>query len=1183
MRKAIIAVLVVLLLGAGHVYAQRLTGALTVQVLDPDGKVVSDVKATVLSKEHGNTIDTVSNTEGQVVVSDLPPGVYELTLKHEGFRTINANFTIRVGATTSLELKLELGAVATSVTVEVSAITVDTDRSTVQGTIVGQQIDQLPLNGRNFLDLAQLAPGVQIVDGGSFDPTKNQFAGVSVGGRSGRSTRIQVDGVDITDETVGTTVMNLTNESIQEFSIAQSSLDVSTDLTSTGAINIISRSGTNDLHGSGFGFFRRSEFAASNASLSNTDNPPKPVFSRDDYGGRLGGPFIKDKLFWEVEYERQKQAGQITADEPAFPAFNGSYGVPENEHMGGGKLDYNITNGQHFFYKYNHDDNFGVTGFGGLNFAAFANKNSANAHVVGWDYNKGTWTHGLRFSFLKFVNGIVDANAAAGTPQPPAAVGINITGLGGFVYGPSVNAPQATYQQNRQIKYDASWTHGKHTIQFGASFNKIDEAGFASFFGLGPRLRANYHAGVAAIPFNSNGATDPLNYKFNSAYFGNGLGYGSEKPVLGLPYGGFINNRLGVYAHDTWRASRTFTVNGGLRYDLDTGLTNHDLLRVPGIGAFDPELGGYPRNDNLRLGPQAGFSWNIKGDGKTIIRGGGGIYYETNIFNNILFDRTVNLPPGLGNATPLVGVGGSTYLISPIDGSSLFNPATDCTAVQPGTSTPNSCIGASMGAAIPFIVAAQKAYIAASAQQAANWPPPGAGPQFNLDKGVVSGDIIDPHYKSPYGAQINIGMQRQIKPGLVLSLDYIMNRGVHFNMTVERNRIGAANTLNLTLAQNAIVGALGDCGATTIAAAIVNCPNHMTPGDATPVPITIDDFANYGLSGAGPGYDGYDAFGGNNINFRQMYVMEHVGVSRYQALQAQLTGKLGSWGPFKNAATNVSYALSRFNSCATDQDFLSASINNDIPTQYYGPAGADHLHQLGVSLITELPFHFQFSMTNYFRTNSPSDVALAANGTYADIFTSDLNGDGTTGDPLPGTTRGSFDRSFGVAGLTKLINNFNSNYTGTLTPAGQALVDSGLFTADQLKAIGAVVTGYQTATDAQDTTYILKDPATGFAIPSGVPLPKAGQKENPLFYTTDIRLVWNLKIKERLTIQPSVDCFNIFNKTNIEGPLGGTLSGPTSQGTIEGTSAYFTRVGAGSGSFSSGTPRAFQFGIRVSF
>jgi hypothetical protein len=1182
MRKAMLSILVVLLLTAGYSFGQRLTGGLSVQVSDPEGKAVSDVRASVLSKERGNKVDVVSNSDGQVVVSDLAPGDYQITLQHDGFRTINANFTIRVGVSTSLDFKLELGSLSSSVIVEVGAITVDTDKSTVQGTIQSSQIDALPLNGRNFLDLAQLAPGVQVVDGGTFDPTKNQFAGVSVGGRSGRSTRIQVDGVDITDETVGTTVMNISNESIEEFGISQSSLDVSTDLTSTGAVNIISKSGSNALHGSGFGFWRRSEFAANNGPLDELD-PPKPPFSRDDYGGRLGGPLLKDKLFWFMSYERQTQQGAVTASVPGdvFSGFSGSFGAPEDEHLASGRLDYNFTNNHHFFYKYTHDDNFGVTGFGGVGFSAFANKNSANAHVIGWDYTKGSWTNGIRFSFVKFVNGIVDANSVAATPQPPEPVQINITGLGGFVYGPNANAPQATYQQNRQLKYDASWTHGKHTIQFGASYNRIDEAGFASFFGLGPRLTAAFRSGVADVPFSANGASDPLNYQFNGAFIGNGLGFGSETPVLGLPHGGFINNRFGVYLHDTWRATHSLTLNGGLRYDLDTGLTNHDLARAPGIGAFDPELGGNPRNDNFRLGPQVGFSWNVRGDGKTVIRGGGGIYYETNIFNNILFDRTVNLPPGLGNATPFVGVGGSSFLISPIDGSSLFNPSTDCIGAQPGTKTPNSCIGAALGNAIPFVVAAENAYIAASAQLAANWPVPGTPPQFNIDKGVVSGDILDPHYKSPYGAQMNIGVQRQIKPGLVLSLDYIMNRGVHFNMAVDRNRTGAASTLNTGLAVSAINRTWCDF----FGPAPTNPPTPCAFPASTSTQInqviaaggTIDDFANEGVSGACPGFDGC-AFGGKNINFRQMNVLEPVGVSRYQALQAQLTGKLGTLGPFRNVTTNVSYALSRFNSSAVDQDFLSGSINNDEPTQYYGPAGEDRLHQLGVSLIMDLPAHFRLATTSYFRSNGPSNVVLSANGTFADVFTSDLNGDGTVGDPLPGTNRGAFDRSFGVAGLNKLINQFNSNFTGTLTPAGQALVDAGLFTSDQLKALGAVVTGYQTD---QITGAIIRDPITGFAIPAGLANVPSNEKDNPLFYTTDVRLSWAWKIRERLSIEPSVDCFNIFNKTNAAGPLDGTLSG--APGSISNTTAYFTRVGAGSGSFSSGQPRAFQFGIRVSF
>jgi hypothetical protein len=1140
MRNKMLGVLLLLLVTAGASFGQRLTGGISLQVTDPQGHSVPSAKVTVLSKEHGTTLEIIGTEEGQVAVSDLAPGEYEVAIQHEGFRKTTVTLTVRVGVNTSLDIHLEVGAVSSTIVVEASTVTVDTEKSTVQGVIGAGQIDQLPLNGRNFLDLAQLAPGVQVVDGGSFDPTKNQFAGVSVGGRSGRSTRIQVDGVDITDETVGTTVMNLSNESIEEFGIAQSSLDVSTDLTSTGAINIISRGGTNGLHGSGFGFWRRSDFAANNGPLDLL-NPAKPVFARDDYGGRLGGPLVKNKLFWFLSYERQKQAGAVTANEPAFPAFSGSFSVPEDEHMANGKLDYNLTNSQHLFYKYTHDDNFGVTGFGGLGFSAFANKNSTNAHAVGWDYTKGYWTNAVRFSFLKFVNGIVDGNAAAGTPVAPVAdVAVNITGLGGFIYGPNANAPQATYQQNKQIKYDASWTHGKHTIQFGVGYNRIDEAGFASFFGLGARARASYSGGVAAIPFNTNGATDPLNYKFRSAFLGNGLGYGSETPVLGLPAGGFINNRFAVYAHDTWRVSSRLTLNGGLRYNLDTGLTNHDLARAPLINAFDPELGGYPRNDNLRLGPQAGFAWNVNGDGKTIIRGGGGIYYETNIFNNILFDRTVNLPPGLGNTYLLIGSGGQPFLPNPADGSVLFDFNTMCTGAQPGAAHPNSCIGASMGAALPFVSQAEKLFIAASKTLSQGYPQPGVPPQFNIDHGVIGGAIIDPHYKSPYGAQINLGVQRQIRSGLVLSVDYMLNRGVHFNMIVDRNRTGAANTLNLGLANASISNTLAAFECATIDCVI------QAGG-------TIEDFANNGLGG-GPGYDGF-VFGGKNINFRQMSVLEPVGVSRYQALQAQLTGKLGTFGPFKNATTNVSYALSRFNSSAGDQDFLSGSVNNDNPTQYYGPAGQDHLHQLGVGLLVELPFHFQIATSSYFRTNGPSNPALQPNGSFADIFTSDLNGDGTVGDPLPGANRGSFDRSFGVAGLTKLINNFNANVAGTLTPAGQALVDAGLFTPAQLSALGAVV---QT-----------------------VPVPVAGQKENPLFYTTDVRLSWNWKFKERLSIAPSVDCFNLFNKTNTQGPLSGLLSG--GPGTITNTPSYFTRVGAGSGSFSSGQPRAFQFGIRVTF
>ncbi len=241
-----------------------------------------------------------------------------ISVTHTGFKTAQIPVTIRVNANSDVPVKLEVGSVTTEVTVQGVTETVDTAQSTVQGVVAAKEIESLPLNGRNFLDLAQLSPGVQIVDGGQFDPTKNQMVGVSIGGRGGRVTRIQMDGVDITDETVGTTTMNLTNESIQEFSVQQSSLDLSTDLTSSGAVNIITRSGENTPHGSGFGFFRRSELAASIAPLGQPTTP-KPPFSRDNYGGRFGGPIINNRWFGEAEYEKLQQQGQNTTNVANFP------------------------------------------------------------------------------------------------------------------------------------------------------------------------------------------------------------------------------------------------------------------------------------------------------------------------------------------------------------------------------------------------------------------------------------------------------------------------------------------------------------------------------------------------------------------------------------------------------------------------------------------------------------------------------------------------------------------------------------------------------------------------------------------------------------------------------------------------------------------------------------------------
>ena len=450
--------------------AQRITGSISGQVEDPKGALIQGAKVTVTNDATGYKLETSTSDQGTFSVPELAPADYKVTIQAAGFASYVNRVTVRVGFVTPVNARLEVGPTTTEVTVLAAGESVDTQKSTVQGVITGDRIDQLPLNGRNFLSLAALEPGVQVVSGGSFDPTKNGMTGVSIGGRSGRVTRIQVDGVDITDETVGTTTMNITNESIQEFGISQSSLDPSTDLTSSGAVNIVTRSGTNDIHGSSFFQYRSSAIAA-DQRLDQGDPPtPKPDFDREIVGFRLGGPFIKNHLFWEVEYERNNTDSVISTSVPEFSQFSGSFQAPFDERIAGGRLDWNVTSKARAFYRFNHNFNNGVTGFGGRDLSAFSNLNNTNSHVVGLDYTAGLWNHQVRFSYVNFNNGIVDANSLAGTPDSldpnGAPVLIRIRNILQDV-GPDLLAPQQTYQDNHQTKYDGSVVLGKHTLRFG--------------------------------------------------------------------------------------------------------------------------------------------------------------------------------------------------------------------------------------------------------------------------------------------------------------------------------------------------------------------------------------------------------------------------------------------------------------------------------------------------------------------------------------------------------------------------------------------------------------------------------------------------------------------------------------------------------------------------------------------
>ena len=416
-----------------------------------------------------------------------------------GFKSAQLPVTIQVGVTATGNFKLTVGQSSETVEVEGSTVAVNTEQATVEGVLTSQQIENLPINGRNFLDLAQLEPGVQIQEGSTFDPTKNGFSSISFGGRFGRTARIEVDGVDISDETVGTTTQNIPASAIQEFQVSQSSLDLSTELTSSGAVSVTTYSGTNTIHGEAFGLFRGNQIAA---ALPGNSPPP---FQRQQWGGRLGGYIIKDKLFWFVDAERTKQ--DLTAAEPfstPFSALDTTLGQPFRDLMTDGKLDWQIHGSAHAFYRFNYEQNSQIRPFGSSSsLQGFDNNDHTPSHTLGLDFNTGNFTHSIRFSYLRFHNAIGDGtnSIAAGIDNPIPGLGINInapiagncviSGGGSYCGGPNLLAPATnlSIQSSDQIRRKPGLWQTRHSLWCGVQPHPGRRSGSFFYFPAGRNFR----------------------------------------------------------------------------------------------------------------------------------------------------------------------------------------------------------------------------------------------------------------------------------------------------------------------------------------------------------------------------------------------------------------------------------------------------------------------------------------------------------------------------------------------------------------------------------------------------------------------------------------------------------------------------------------------------------------------
>jgi hypothetical protein len=831
------------------------------------------------------------------------------------------------------------------------------------------------------------------------------------------------------------------------------------------------------------------------------------------------------------------------------------------------------------FYRFSYNQNNDVSAFVPSSFQPMDNITHTRDHAVGLDFTTGGFTHSVRFGYMKFFNHIISGINSA-TPFNPSspielAIGSDALCIGlapiAICAGQPFLAPQATPQSDHQLKYDGGKVIGSHILRYGGGFNHIQGGGFAGFLADGPAVNAgitNCGPACLALP---GGAANPLNYPALNVILGNGQGFSTEHAAFGFKGGGLgPDNRLSWYIGDSWKIRPNFTLTYGLRYVRDTGRSDSDLAPIAALNQFNNQfysgLGNRVNNPNLNFAPQLGIAYDPWKTGKTVFRGGIGIFYENAIWNNVLFDRPARLTEGTFLAFAPACSGGSPVSLP-------FSTSINLSAV----------CGAPIGQVQSQIASLEAEYHAYAAAISGPQPNPSFIGTALSDTGPsgTSTNLFAPNYRTPRSLQMNFGVQHEIRKGMVFTADYLRNISTHTLLAVDTNHVGDARFLNLNGALHAInltVGAACGGRSVTAATAIAAVQCYI---DANPA-ATISNFASNGLD-SGYTFGGAPcptcAFPGINPNLGGNQMLFPIGRSVYNGMQLSL--KQDVRNPFKGIPhlnLQVSYALSRYVAMAQDSDFINSAWDAADPTKYIGPNALDRTHQLSFGGMIELPEHFRASLIGHFYSPLAQNLTLNTTGAPGGIFVTDILGDGTAdGNPsngsnggfgglLPGTNLGSFGRGVNPGNINQAISNYNTNYAGKPTPAGQALINAQLFNQGELTALGAVMPQLASAPVNEAGDGWLRDFGLSFG--------------------------WSYKVKERVELQPGVSFFNLMNFSNFD-PAKNTLSGVLSfvnqtpvVGTANGTPGEqpnSLRVGVGSGVFGLGSPRVVEFALKLIF
>ncbi|HEY7411369.1 MAG TPA: TonB-dependent receptor [Vicinamibacteria bacterium] len=601
--------------------AQATNGTLEGQVHDEQGLALPGVTVTASSAATGLSRSAATDSAGAFRMPGLPIGVYDLKAEIAGFAAQTRKVSVNVGVTTSVEFRMTVAGQAEEVTVTAEVPLIDVRDTGVGEVVTSTQIENLPLNGRQFANLAALVPGVSL--GFHTDPTKStQFAPQVVGG-GGRNINYLIDGGDNNDDTVGGLVQNFPLDSIGEFKFETLRFRADSGRANGGALKVVTKSGTNELRGSVFEFFR--DKSLNGKSFTEEENGlEKGDYKKHQFGASLGGPIVKDRTHFFAAFERiQQDTSQVVNTEGLFPEKDGVFPLPVRENMMVGKINHQLNPDNYLSVRYGYNDNSQPYGASPLAPPENWGDSTNTFHSANLNWNSVLGNGKLNefvFQYSYFKNTITP-NSDLPTEDFPNGV---------FV-GQSINTPQSTEQHKYQFRDDFTWNMGRHEMKAGVSF--INEPVLDITFSTGQQPRYTHLEDARDAPISR--------ISFNGSI--GGSGGGSEAAIP--------NKQYALYLQDAWRVNDRLTLDLGVRYDLVTGFAfDQDeniifselqaagraglLDRFPGYEDFGEE----PAEDKNNIAPRVGFIYDVKGDGNFVLRGGAGRYYDFAYTNaNILF------------------------------------------------------------------------------------------------------------------------------------------------------------------------------------------------------------------------------------------------------------------------------------------------------------------------------------------------------------------------------------------------------------------------------------------------------------------------------------------------------------------------------------------------------------------